>query len=234
MPHTVDGVTFTVPLALVDFLPVLFGLLGVLVLAGMAGRAVPAVRPWAYSGAVLIGLGGLCKSTWKLLVAWPDIDVGWLDGMLFALLGPGFALLAWSLLSYRLGRPARWWPYLSLVLVCAGTALLGRSTAPMLALTAIFSLTLSSYGLLTAWQRRVRLGALLFGLAILASLMLVPLGSPDREQTVPLQWVEEGVNTAGQAAFLFAALLLARSTRDRVTPAAAPETADLRPRRRHG
>jgi hypothetical protein len=216
--HTIDGVTYTIPLALVDFLPVLFSFLGMMVLAGLAGRAVPAVRPWAYTGAVMIGLGGLCKSVWKLLVAGPGHDVSWLDGMLFALMGPGFALLAWALLSYRLGRVARWWPFVAVVLVCVISALAVGSTAPMLGLTAIFSLSLSGYGLLTAWQRRQPLAVTGFGLAIATSLLLIPLASPSREQTIALQWLEEGINTTGQLAFLLAALLLARTAPERRGP----------------
>lgn len=218
MPHTVDGVIYTVPLALVDFLPVIFSFLGCLVLARMVAREQPRAARWAYLAAVLIGLGGLCKSTWKLLVAAAEVDIAWLDGMLFVLMGPGFLLLAWAVLSVRKGRLAMWWPYAVLGALAVIGAVAVQSTAPMLGITALGSMAVSFYAVLMGWSRRDWLVMALFSFSILVALVLVPLGSPSREQTIALQWFEETTNTLGQLAFLLGALRLAAGRlRDRTT-----------------
>ncbi len=209
MPHTVDGVTYTVPLALLDFLPVIFSFLGALVLARLVAREQPRAGRWAYVGAVMIGLGGLCKSTWKLLVAAAEVDITWLDGMLFVLMGPGFLLLAWSVLSVRKGRLAIWWPFALLGALAVIGAIAVQSTAPMLGITALGSLAVSFYALLMGWSRRDWLVVALFAFSMLVAVLLVPLGSPSREQTIALQWFEETTNSLGQLAFLLGALRLA-------------------------
>lgn len=213
MPHTAHGVTYTVPLALLDFVPVIFSFLGCLVLARMVARERPPAAVYAYVGAVLIGLGGLCKSTWKLLVAAADVDVAWLDGMLFVLMGPGFLMLAWAVLSVRKGRLAMWWPFVALGVVAVIGAVAVQSTAPMLGITALGSMAVSFYALLMGWSRRDWLVVALFAFSILVAIVMVPLGSPSREQTIALQWFEETTNSLGQLAFLLGALRLAAGRR---------------------
>ena len=206
---TIDGVNYTVPLALVDFLPVILSTVGCFLLALLAGRHVPVTRKYALAGAVLVGLGGLCKSVWKLLVAGFQTDLTWLDGLLFPLLGLGFSLLAWSVLSYRKDRPALAWPFIAFVVICFGSALFARSLAPLLGLTALMSLAVSTYALLTGVRRLDWLAAGLFAIQILGTLALVPLASPSHPQTTMLQWTEESINTLAQLCFVLGALRLA-------------------------
>ena len=93
----------TVPLALYDFVPVLLAGAGCFVLARFVRERAPRAAWSAVIAAVLVLSGGLAKAVWKLAFAagWGNWEL--LESALFALLAPGFVLLAWSLLAV-LGR----------------------------------------------------------------------------------------------------------------------------------
>ena len=60
----------------------------------MIGRINAVAGRQARLALLLIGAGGLLKASWKLIIATTGNDVVWMDNSLFALLGPGFTLMA--------------------------------------------------------------------------------------------------------------------------------------------
>ncbi|MEM7334440.1 MAG: hypothetical protein AAF490_20350, partial [Chloroflexota bacterium] len=134
---------------------------------------------------------------------------------LFVFLAPGFSCLSWALWAGQqrlrgLDVPQRVWlrplliflPFAIAALVLAGQGgrtwvfvLLGVTTLK----NAIFLVNLSRQ----AWWQGQRTEALIFGVTLTLSFVLSGLAR--LEQTVALQWIEQGVNTAAQGAFLFAA-----------------------------
>jgi hypothetical protein len=185
---------YPVAMAVEDFVPTLVALAGFWLLAGTGlvwlGRI----------GAVLIGLGGVAKSVWKLLVAGWQIDLPWLEGLLFPLMSVGAVLLLASLLR-------SYWVLLALPLA---------AWQPFIVATAGVTLV-SVTGIVLAVRRRLWAAAALFTLGIVGVMSLVPLRSHPKHETVTFQWIEQGTNTAAQLCLLLAAWLVARRLR-RPTP----------------
>lgn len=207
--------TYTVSLAFFDVIPVVLSVVGCLLLARLSARALPSVRSTALAGVVLIGIGGGSKALWKIILTTLDTDVTWMEQMLFPFLSTGFMLLLWSLWSAIVGRRILWWPFaLVVVLGFAGTIASGRSTA-LLAVAAGAALMTS--GVAIRWSVRERAAApvVLYAVGMGFSIVLAYLAGPKIEQTLTMQWIEEGVNVVGQGCFLLASYLLWRvSTTD--------------------
>lgn len=87
---------YSAGVALFDFVPVLVAGTALALLArGIASRN-PALGLTAWIGAALVVTGGLCKASWKLLVALYEVDIAWLQTLLFIAMAPGFVALAFS------------------------------------------------------------------------------------------------------------------------------------------
>jgi hypothetical protein len=205
---------YPLALALEDFVPVLLSLAGLLLVArwcAAAGRG-----RLALAGALLVGAGGLSKATWKLLVAGWRVDVGWLDELLFPLLAVGFVLLAGAVLQARRRHGSPLPGVLAALVALAATALAftgGWEPARLLLLvTAVVASTVLSVLLVRiALAGGDGAAAALFALNLTVTYVLAGLARvPD--QTVALQWVEQGLNTVSQGAFAVAAWRLAPVT----------------------
>lgn len=207
--------TYTVSLALFDLIPVVLSVVGCLFLARLSARAVPSVRSTALAGVVLIGIGGGSKALWKIILTTLDTDITWMEQLLFPFLSTGFILLLWSLWSAIVGRRILWWPFaLVLVLGFAGTIASQKSTA-LLAVAAGAALMTSGVAIRWAVRERAAAPVVLYAVGMGFSIVLAYLAGPKIEQTLTMQWIEEGVNVVGQGCFLLASYLLWRvSTTD--------------------
>ena len=205
----------TLGLALEDYLPVIFSLIGIWFIVQMIGQVDSENGRLALVGLILVGIGGLSKATWKLVIATSGNNLAILDNSLFVFLAPGFACLSWALWACQqrlrgLDLPERVWlrplfiflPFALIALFLAGQGgrtwvfvLLGVTTLK----NAIFLVNLSRQ----AWWQGQRTESIIFGVTLALSFVLSGLAR--MEQTVVLQWVEQGVNTVAQATFLYAA-----------------------------
>ncbi|TYB64270.1 hypothetical protein FXF51_21280 [Nonomuraea sp. PA05] len=215
---------YPLALALVDFLPVLAMAAGIALLVPYIARtAGPLAGRAALAGGVLVVLGGLLKAVWKLLVAAGGPDVAWLAGVQFYLFGPGFALLAWAVLSGRrpglpglagpvgsAGPPSRpgppFWALAGFALAGVAGALATGATWPLLIVTTVCATILGVRLLLLS---RHPAGRALFGFNLLGTYVMGLLASRP-EQTIALQWVEETLNTLIWTAFAVAVQRLTR------------------------
>lgn len=208
---------YPVILALEDFVPTLLALAGFWLLggacAGIDRRAAAAGR----IGAVLIGLGGVAKSTWKLLLSAFGTDVRWLEQALFPLMAAGALLVLWSLQTTLRGRSAPWWPYALVGLGIAGAAVATGSLQPTFIAATTGVTLISVLGAVLAGRRRAWAAVVLFVLGIVAVTSLVPLRNHPQHETLTFQWLEQGTNTLAQAVFLTAALLTVRAARNAAT-----------------
>lgn len=215
---------YTSGLALEDFVPVVLAAVGCFFLAEASGRAVPAVRRPAFAAVAVLVIGGLCKSSWKLLVTMhPCHDYEILEQLLFPLLSLGFAILGWAVLSGRAGRVIRLWPWIVGLAVAWLGAIASRNMKPLLFATAIASLVMAVGALMWAARIPDRLAVALFVVYLVGSLVLPPLGSKPN-QSLGLQWAEQLVNTLCEAAFVLGAYLLMRG-RSRATLPRKPDPA---------
>ncbi|GAA1499656.1 hypothetical protein GCM10009827_002650 [Dactylosporangium maewongense] len=194
---------YPVILAVEDFVPTLLAMYGFWLLASL-GKAVP----WGRLGALLIGAGGIAKSVWKLLVAAFGVDLPWLEAALFPLMSAGAVLLIWALLP-----TAPWWPFAAVYAAVTLGAAIAGTMKPVFILATAGVTTISVIGAVYAGRRRARPAIALYTLGIVLVTALVPLRNHPDHETLRLQWIEQGTNTAAQLAFLTAAWLTVRAYR---------------------
>jgi hypothetical protein len=199
-------------LAAEDFVPVLLAGAGTVVLALTAGRALPQVRVPALLAGFLVTLGGLAKATWKLLVAAePCRNYPFLENLLFPCLAFGFAGIACALVSARRRRTAPWAAFLALPLAGGVASLLVMDTWPLLIVSAIGAVAVGVLCIQLSLDYNDRLGALLFVIYIVGTLVLPPLAARPH-QSEELQWAEQLTNSTVQLCFLLGGLRLLRRT----------------------
>ncbi|MGW0432075.1 hypothetical protein ACWDV4_05960 [Micromonospora sp. NPDC003197] len=205
------GSDYTLLLALEDFVPTGLALVGFWILAGLSGLVVPRVGPVARISAVLIGLGGLAKSTWKLLLAGFSIDLPWLEAALFPLMAFGAAGLLWGLASALRGRGVPWWPFAATLATAVVVAIGYGTIEPVFAFATTGVTAISVLAAVIAGRRRAWGAVALYVAGLTCVLLLVPLRNHPDHETLAMQWVEQGTNTLAQAALLVAAWLTARA-----------------------
>jgi hypothetical protein len=203
MPH------YSLGLCLFDFVPnVAFGV-GAFFLVRMARIVLGRRCAWPMTGGVLlVFFGGLLKAIWKLLYASGLGDVRVFSEAQFVLLAPGFLLVFTSMvMCMRSDRRGAQGDGQQTVLALAIWKI------PFLIVTTLCSI--GAYGLLSymAFRKGTRLAAVLFIVAVLC--LLGMSGMASGEQTVARQWIEQSVNSAGQAAFALGSFLLYCAVRRR-------------------
>jgi len=230
--------TYSVPLALQDFMPVALSATGLFFLAEMIKHMAREARVAniALLGAWLVMLGGGIKAAWKLNVALTGNDIEWMDNALFVLMGPGFTCMAWALsAAQRLARGqtltsrfAALFPFIvsAIFLATAGGLAAANPGSRtwffiLLGLTTIANFTLSGLAIRQAWGQGLKWVAALFLINVLAILVLQGLARMgDRGEAE--QWVEQILNTLSNAAFAFAAFKLNRHTLSKFVSQFAP------------
>jgi hypothetical protein len=220
---------YSAGVALFDFLPVLLSGLGLLLLARAIAARRCALAPLAWGAALLIIAGGMCKASWKLVVALHGRDIGWLANMLFICLAPGFVVMSFCLFSARRGTGLAPWRLLSWLALTFGGACAAWLFSPhprawffwLLSMTTAASAALIFNAVLIAFRSRQRGIAALFIYHFFANLVLSGLARlPPSETTA---WLQEGVNFSSQAAFAYAAWRLSASLRRSWSPLAQQE-----------
>jgi hypothetical protein len=208
-------------MALEDYVPVVLTGLGMWELVKITRAAHAEIASWLLPAGGLVVLGGLTKATWKLIIASTGQDIGWLDDLLFVFLAPGFILLASLILAFSRQRRGRTVDLkrhqiaaLGLISLTGIGALLasqggGRAWVfVLLGATTLANVTWSVLLIMESFSIERRSAGLLF----LANIVLVFVlsGLARLDQSVALQWIEQGVNTLSSAAFLGGALLLGK------------------------
>lgn len=224
---------YTLALALEDFIPVIFSSIGLYFVSRMVGNVNARLGQMAAIGWILVTIGGFLKATWKLVMALTQTqtNIVWFDKGMFVWMSAGFTLLAfalWFMGKIRSGKqPKRVW--------------LGPAAVLGLSLVAIFFtgfpdpnvntwrfillgvMTVGNVVMVVLLIQQARansqnLSALLFLVNIVIVFILSGLARiPD--QTIPLQWTEQLLNTFAQGAFAYAAWKLAGAVS---APAASP------------
>ena len=192
--------------ALFNFLPVLLTALALFCIARLVRALAPANAPMALAGAALVVLAGLCKASWKLIVALGGPDLPWLAGALFPLMAPGFTLLTLAVWQAQRNTPARpWLMALALIGIAYGISAL-RSWGlavergwflPLLALASLANLTLTGLLLRESWRRRAVWLAPLF-LANLAMVFALQRIARIEPMTIYLHWLEQSLHRPGR------------------------------------
>lgn len=193
--------TYSIGLALFDFVPNIAFLIGAYYLVRIAAMAKSLkCSRMVMAGSLLIALGGILKATWKLIYAAGAGNIRLMSEIQFVLVAPGFLALLVAVILIARRRTS-------------------KNTAPVLALAAwkmpfLFVMTITSLGaqgILTyvSFRRGAKLAAAGFIIAFMGLLAMGGLASA--EQTVTMQWIEEGINSTGQLGFMVGSIFLYRN-----------------------
>jgi len=191
--------TYPVSLALFDFVPTFAFLVGAfyLVKTAVICRGRPSSR-MLMGGALLVFLGGFTKAAWKFMVAVEFAVIFWLSQLQFILSGIGFLGMCVAVIYMVRGR----------------RKVQTSGILPAMAMWKIpflFIMTLSSLGAegilaYLAFKRGLKFAGAAFAVGVMGLLAMGSLASA--EQTIAMQWIEEGVNTIGQLGFMVGCMLL--------------------------
>ncbi|MBQ4228051.1 MAG: hypothetical protein II697_07570 [Clostridia bacterium] len=195
---------FSVPMALVDLVPVLlFAIAGVILMRDLYNKMSKGAFALFAAGLIDVTAAGALKALYKLLYALGACDFASLSSLMFPLQSLGFLLAgigAVAMLAHRQSSEA----------VCA-------AAPPLFGGTFIFvGLMVAGLGMLDAAlcilaKRLKKTSAILLLIfSFLASLAMGYLSSHDFNQA-SMNWIAQGVNILGQAALLLGILLMHRS-----------------------
>lgn len=198
---TTEG-AYSIPMAIVDFLPVLFYFLAAWLIAkDLYNKSSKTAFAFLASGSIMVFIGGAFKALWKLLFCF-GINYPFFFACFFPMQAPGFCLylagLIMTLRGLKKGRESD-------MNVIAATV---TSSMPLL----IFQ-TLGSIGSLIvmcifAKKLKQTPAIILFVLSILCLLGMGYLAATLDSSLSWANWVEQGVNTLGQIFFFLGVLIL--------------------------
>lgn len=181
----------TVPMALMDFVPVLlFGAAWLILYRDLKNKLDLCSGVLLPLGACLVFLAGLLKAVWKMQNAVGAAPVELFNKGFFPTQSVGFLLMAVGMLALVYGkrRSAR-----SLTMVWVMLTVLGNLGA--------------SAGLVWIASKVKKAAVPLFIVAFVCSMMMGYLSSRDFAQA-SMHWIAQSVNTLGQALLLVGALLV--------------------------
>ena len=190
---------FSVPMALVDFVPVfLFGVAAMILMRDLYRKMTATSFALFAAGAINVFSAGFLKALWKLLYAANICDFSALDAMFFPVQSIGFLLAGTGIILmltqrkqalYAVAPPLFSGTFLFVALMVAGLGCINgglcRIAGKMKKFSAIF----------------------LFVAAFLCSLCMGYLSSQDFTESF-MNWLAEIVNTLGQGAFLAGVIIL--------------------------
>lgn len=211
---------YSLALALEDYLPVIFSLIGVWFIARTVYQLDRELGVMAFAGLGLLAVGGVLKATWKLLMAINGTDIPLFSQALFPMIAPGFALIATAVYGYTRqlrGKPAIGWLWLVPVIVIAlfvgGSALIasngGPWRVPLIMLATIGNVALLLMLAVGAWRRNMRGIAVVFVVVLLVVIGMSQMAT-NVPQTIAVQWFEQIAQTLAQLAFCLSAWQLTR------------------------
>lgn len=192
----------SVPMALVDYIPVvLFGWAAVLLQRDLYRRMPKYAFACFAAGTINIFIAGLLKATWKLLYAAGICDFQVFNTMFLPTQSIGFLLAG-----------------LGIVLMLTGRRRAALAVAPPVFSGSFIFITMMVLGLgaicasLSVLSARMKKkGAIvLFALSFLCSMAMGYLSSRD-STAAAVNWIEQGVNCAGQGLMLWGVLVLHRA-----------------------
>lgn len=192
---------FTIPMALVDFIPViLFAIGSVLLLRDLYNK----MSKWAFAlfaaGTIDVTCAGCLKALYKLLYAAGVCDFEALNAMFFPVQSIGFLLAGLGIIAMLTHRQGNTAAYAAVPPVFSGTfVFVGLMVVGLGLMDACLCV-------ISAKMRKPALIAL-FAVSFACSLGMGYLSSQDFAQA-SMNWIAQFVNIAGQGTFLAGAALL--------------------------
>ncbi len=193
---------FSIAMALVDYIPVLFfGLGAASLLRDLYNKMTKASFSLFAAGVMNVFLAGALKATYKLLYAANICDFEPLNAMFFPVQSIGFLMAGGGLILMLIRRPKKSETMLAVApVVWSGTFLfVGLMVAGLGCMDAVLCYL--------AVKVKKPAAIALFVLAFLCSLCMGYLSSRDFTEAA-MNWIAQGINVVGQGCFMGGALLL--------------------------
>ncbi len=192
---------FSVPMALVDYIPVLFfAMAAVILMRDLYNKMSKGAFALFAAGMINIVVAGGLKATYKLLYASGVCDFLALSDMFFPVQSIGFLLAGVGVLAMICHKQTKNTVLAAVPPVFSGTFLfVGLMVAGLGILDTVLAI-------LSVRLKRPVLIAL-FAVSFVCSLCMGYLSSQDFAEAA-MNWIAEGVNVLGQGAFLAGAILL--------------------------
>ena len=190
---------FTVPMALMDFVPVFFfGYAAALLQQDLYGKMRKSHFALFAAGTVNIFAAGFLKALWKLLYAANICDFHALNTMFLPVQSIGFLLAG-----------------LGIVLMMTGRKQAALAVAPPLFSGSVIFIMMMVLGLgsictvlsILAVKLKKKYAAIVFILAFLCSMGMGAMAGQDATQAW-VNWVEQGINCVGQGLLLWGVVVL--------------------------
>ena len=193
---------FSVPMALVDFIPVILFLFSAILLQrDLYNKMSKGAFALLASGTIMIFSAGALKALWKLLYAANVCDFERLSAIFFPLQSLGFLLAGLSLVAMLTVKQGQGTLYSAAVpAVFSGTMI-------FVAMTCLGAAAFC--GSLAVFAGKKKKGGLsvLYVLSFIMMLAMGYLSSKDFDKA-SMNWIAEGVNVLGQGLFLLANYLM--------------------------
>ena len=191
----------SVPMALMDFVPVVFfGISAAILRRDLFNKMSRQIFSLFSAGTMFIFMAGLLKATWKLLYGAGICDFQALNTLFLPTQSIGFLLTGAAVVMMLAGKKV---PVMAVPPVFGGTMVF----IPMMVLGLGAMVTVLS---VLAAKLRKKPVMLLFILSFLASLAMGGMASQDSTQSW-VNWVEQSLNCVGQGALLMGAVMLDRA-----------------------
>ena len=194
---------FTIPMALMDFVPVVFfGITAVLLLRDLYNKMFKGAYALLAAGCVNGFLAGFCKATWKLLYAANICDFVALEEMFMPVNSLGLLFVGLSIIGMLL------WKEKGAMLSVAPVAF--TSSMPFIAMM-VLGLGGLCAGLSVLAAKMKKGGVMtLFILSFVCAMAMGYMSSQDSTQAW-VNWAEQSINTVSQLCLMLGVIILHRS-----------------------
>ena len=191
---------FTVPMALMDFVPVIFfGVTAVLLLRDLYNKMFKGAYALLAAGAVNVFLAGFCKALWKLLYAANICDFIALEEMFMPVNSLGLLFVGLSLIGMLC------WKKKSVMLSAAPPVFASSMPFIMMMVIGLGGLC-AGLSVIAAKMKKAGVMAL-FILSFVCAMAMGYMSSQDSTQAW-VNWAEQSINTASQLCLMLGVLSL--------------------------
>mgnify|MGYP003290512148 CR=1 FL=1 len=192
--------SFTVPMALMDYLPVFFfGVSAVLLLQDLYNKMSKAAYVLLAAGSVNVFLAGFCKATWKLLYAANICDFVVLEKMFMPVNSLGLLFVGLSLIGMLIRKRK------TVMLSVAPVAFTGSLPFILMMVVGLGGLCAG----LSVLSAKMKKGAvmLLFIASFVCAMAMGYMSSQDSTKAW-VNWVEQSINTVSQLCLMLGVIVL--------------------------
>ena len=194
---------FTVPMALMDYLPVFFfGVTAVLLLRDLYNKMFKGAYALLAAGSVNVFLAGFCKATWKLLYAANICDFTVLEHMFLPVNSLGLLFVGLSLIGMLC------WKKKTVTLSVAPVVFSGSMVFIMMMVVGLGGMC-ASLSIVSAKMKKGKV-MILFILSFVCAMAMGYMSSQDSTQEW-VNWVEQSINTVSQLCLMLGVIALHKS-----------------------